>query len=99
LRAIAQVDLEERIHRNQPLRSLSKMSFAIIQVVMQRLEGQHKLRLLEDINKTMKLIRYEPRRFYLEVEQIGDLERPPMITIPEYRQKRGLPPLEEENAD
>jgi nucleotide-binding universal stress UspA family protein len=96
LRAIAQVDLEQRIHRNQPLRSLSKMSFAIIQVVMQRLEGHHKLRLLEDINKTMKLIRYEPRRFYLEVEQIGDRERPPMITIPEYRQKRGLPPLEEE---
>ena len=99
LRAIAQVDLEERIHRNQPLRSLSKMSFAIIQVVMQRLEAHHKLRLLEDINKTMKLIRYEPRRFYLEVEEIGDRERPPMITIPEYRQKRGLLPLEEENAD
>jgi glucosyl-3-phosphoglycerate synthase len=96
LRAIAQVDLEERIHRNQPLRSLSKMSFAIIQVVMQRLEGHHKLRLLEDINKTMKLIRYEPRRFYLEVEEIGVRERPPMITIPEYRQKRGLPPLEED---
>lgn len=99
LRAIAQVDLEERIHRNQPLRSLSKMSFAIIQVVMQRLEGHHKLRLLEDINKTMKLIRYEPRRFYLEIEEIGDRERPPMITIPEYRQKRGLPPLEEADAD
>ncbi len=47
----------------------------------------------------MKLIRYEPRRFYLEVEEIGDRERPPMITIPEYRQKRGLSPLEEENAD
>jgi nucleotide-binding universal stress UspA family protein len=99
LRAIAQVDLEERIHRNQPLRSLGKMSFAIIQVVMQRLEGHHKLRLLEDINKTMKLIRYEPRRFYLEIEEIGDRERPPMVTIPEYRQKRGLPPLEEGNAD
>ncbi len=103
LRAIAQVDLEERIHRNQPLRSLSKMSFAIIQVVIQRLEAHHKLRLLEDINKTMKLIRYEPRRFYLEVEKIGDRERPPMIVIPEYRQKRGLPPLEEgdeeDNAD
>jgi nucleotide-binding universal stress UspA family protein len=99
LRAIAQVDLEERIHRNQPLRSLSKMSFAIIQVVMQRLEAHHKLRLLEDINKTMKLIRYEPRRFYLEIEEIGDRERRPMITIPEYQQKRGLPPLEEENAE
>jgi nucleotide-binding universal stress UspA family protein len=99
LRAIAQVDLEERIHRNQPLRSLSKMSFAIIQVVMQRLEAHHKLRLLEDISKTMKLIRYEPRRFYLEVEEIGDRERPPIIAIPEYRKKRGLPPLEEENAD
>ena len=38
LNAIAQVDLEERVHRNQSLASLSQMSFAIIQVVMQRLQ-------------------------------------------------------------
>lgn len=96
LRAIAQVDLRERIHRNKPLPALSPMSFAIIQVVVRRLEDRHKIRLLEEINKTMNLIRYEPGRFFLETIEVRERERPPMITIPEYRQKRGLPPLEEE---
>jgi glucosyl-3-phosphoglycerate synthase len=90
LHAIAQVDLLKRIHHNQPLPSLSKMSFAIIQVVVRRLEERHKSQLLEDANKTMNLIRYEPRRFFLESLEIRERERPPMITLPEYRQKRGL---------
>ncbi len=51
---------------------------------------------LEEINKTMNLIRYEPGRFYLETIEVRERERPPMITIPEYRQKRGLPPMEGE---
>ncbi len=90
LNAIAQVDLLERIHHNQPLPSLSKMAFAIIQVVIRRLEDRHKIRLLEDFNKTMKLIRYGPGRYYLETVEIRERERPPMIEIPEYRKKRGL---------
>jgi len=97
LQAIAQVDLLERIHHNQSLPSLSRMSFAIIQVVVRRLEDRYKIHLLEEVNKTMNLIRYEPKRFYLEAVEIRERERPPMITIPEYRQKRGLLLLEEEN--
>lgn len=85
--SIAQVDLQERIHRNQELEALSKMSFAIIQVVIRRLEDRHKIQLLEEVNRSMKLIRYEPGRYYLEVEEIGDAERPPMITIPAYQEK------------
>jgi hypothetical protein len=38
LSAIAQVDLLERIHHNQPLEALSKMSFVILQAVMSKLE-------------------------------------------------------------
>jgi len=41
LRTIAQVDLLERIHRNQGLEALSKMSFAIIQVVLRKLESRY----------------------------------------------------------
>lgn len=85
--SIAQVDLQERIHRNQDLEALSKMAFAIIQVVIRRLEDRHKIRLLEEVNRSMKLIRHEPGRYYLEVEEIGDAERPPMITLPAYREK------------
>ena len=32
----------------------------------------------------MKLIRYEPGHIFLEVEEIAERERPPMIEIPEY---------------
>ncbi len=88
LSAIAQVDLRERIHRNKPLPDLSPMSFAIIQVVVKRLEERHKIRLLEDINKTMNLIRYAPGRYYLDQREVIEHERPPMIEIPEYQEKR-----------
>jgi glucosyl-3-phosphoglycerate synthase len=86
LSAIAQVDLQERIHHNQPLESLSKMSFAIIQSVVRRLERRYGMSILEDVNKTMKLIRYERGRLFLEIEEIAEQERPAMVELPEYRQ-------------
>ena len=86
LSAIAQVDLQERIHHNQPLESLSKMSFAIIQTVVRRIEKRYGTSLLEDVNKTMKMIRYGQKRLVLDVEEIAELERPPMMDVPEYRE-------------
>jgi glucosyl-3-phosphoglycerate synthase len=84
--AIAQVDLQERVHHNQPLESLSKMSFAIIQTVVRRIEKRYGIKLLEDVNKTMKLIRYGQQRLLLDVEEIAELERPAMIELAEYRE-------------
>jgi glucosyl-3-phosphoglycerate synthase len=88
LGAIAQVDLLERVHHNQPLESLSKMSFAIIQAVIRKLERRSGGSILEEVNRTMKLIRYEPSRFFLDIEEIAERERPPMIEIPEYQERR-----------
>ena len=82
--AIAQVDLQERIHHNQSLEALSKMSFAIIQAVMSKLESRFGQSIVENVNKTMKLIRYEKERFFLDVEQIAERERQPMLEIAEY---------------
>jgi glycosyltransferase involved in cell wall biosynthesis/nucleotide-binding universal stress UspA family protein len=90
LSAIAQVDLQERIHHNQPLEALSKMSFAIIQAVMRRLESRYGQNILENVNKTMKLIRYEQESFMLEIEEIAERDRPPMIELPEYRERLRL---------
>jgi glycosyltransferase involved in cell wall biosynthesis len=89
LDAIAQVDLQERIHHSQPLESLSKMSFAIIQTVIRRMERRYGIQMLEDVNTTMKLIRYGERRLLLDVDEIAELERPPMLEIEEYRQRFG----------
>jgi glucosyl-3-phosphoglycerate synthase len=86
LGAIAQVDLMERIHHNQPLEALGKMSFAIVQAVMRKLESRYGQSFLENVNKTMKLIRYEKERFFLDVEEIAERDRPPMLELPEYRE-------------
>ncbi len=90
LSAIGQVDLEERIHRNQPLLALSKMSYAILQVVIQRIGSRHQIELLNALNASMKLIRYSADEFHLDVAEIRDHERSPMIAIKEYRSKRGI---------
>lgn len=84
LGSIAQTDLEERIHRNQSLLSLSKMAFAIVQVVIQRLGDRNRLQLLEDVNTSMKLIHYSPAELFLEVQEVREHERPPIKTLPEY---------------
>jgi glucosyl-3-phosphoglycerate synthase len=91
LSSFGQVDLLERIHKNQSLSNLSKMSFAIIQTLIRKLEQRYGQAMLEDVNRTMKIIRYQPSEYYLTVEEIAELERPPMIEIPEYRQLRNLP--------
>jgi glucosyl-3-phosphoglycerate synthase len=89
LNAIAQVDLLERIHHNQHLEALSKMSFAIIQTVMRKLESRLGSAVLEDVNRSMKLIRYNAKGYSLDVEEIAERERPPMIEIKEYREGKG----------
>jgi nucleotide-binding universal stress UspA family protein len=89
LNAIGQVDLEERIHRNQSLMALSMMSFEIIQVVMQRIGRARHVELVNDLNRSMKLIRQVRTHFQLEVADIRPTERPPMVSLPEYRVWRG----------
>lgn len=88
LAAIGQTDLMERIHHNQSLEALSLMSFAIIQVLVHKIENREGLELLEDVNKTMKLIRYEDERYYLDVQEINEQARPPMTSLPEYRKQQ-----------
>lgn len=87
LEAIAQNDLEMRVHHNQSLVNLSKMSFAILQVFIARLESRYGVELLDKANRSMKLVIQEPERFALDVAEIGDRERPPMISLAAYREK------------
>lgn len=87
LGSIAQADLETRVHRNQSLLSLSKMAFAIIQVVMERLGDRDRIALAEEMNTTMKLIHYSPTELFLEVKEIRENERPPITSVPEYQRR------------
>jgi hypothetical protein len=85
LSAIAQVDLLERIHHNQTLEALSKMSFLILQAFLRKLERRYGQPLVEDVNRSMKLIRYTAGGYFLDVEEIPERERPPMIEVPAYQ--------------
>ena len=84
LAALGQVDLERRVHRNQELEGLSRMSFTILQAVMKRVEESHRTRLFAELGSTMKLPRSLRGRLSLEVIELADQERPPMLRIPEY---------------
>jgi hypothetical protein len=51
---------------------------------VRRLERRYERNFLEDVNKTMKLIRYDQDVLYLDVNEIAELERSAMVEIPEY---------------
>ena len=89
LGAIAQVDMKQRIHRNQTLLALSKMSFEILQVALRRVGEAHGERLWDEANSSIKLITPEDGgKLHLEMHDIIATERPPMATVPAYTSAR-----------
>ncbi len=89
LGAIAQVDMRQRIHRNQTLLALSKMSFEILQVALRRVGEAHGERLWDEANSSIKLITPEEGgKLHLEMHDIIATERPPMATMPAYISSR-----------
>jgi len=90
LSAIAQVDLKERIHHNQQLVALSKMSNMILQALFERLNDQQIIAMHGEPSRSMKLVREDGDQLYLDIEELSLVERPPMITVPAYRSARQI---------
>lgn len=90
LDAIAQVDMDERIHRNQSLESLRRMSYVILSVMVERSEQLGKLALFETLGRELHLVRKDGGHYMYATEQVHGAERPPMITVPEYQERRGI---------
>ena len=88
LPGVGQVDLERRIHRNQPLPNLSQMSYVILQGAIRKLEERHRIELLTEVGRGMKVINSGKDHFNLEVLEIGDGIRPPMASVPAYVERR-----------
>ena len=55
------------------------------------MEERRRARLFAELGSTMKLPRSGRGRLSLEVIELADHERPPMIRIPEYVEKRRGP--------
>lgn len=95
INSIAQVDMDVRVHRNQSIESLRRMSYVILSVLMRRSEQLGKLALFEDLGHELHYIRREAEGYLVDAEEIRGRERPPILTIPEYRSLYGI---EEDDA-
>ena len=87
LDAIAQVDLERRIHRNQDTKALGKMAFVIQKTFLTRLKKSNRIEMHTDMYD--KMIQYNLNRDQYQpdvIEMVGH-ERPPIDSIPAYREK------------
>lgn len=90
LEAFAQVDLDQRVHFNQATRALGKMSFGILRSFLRRIEEQGVVEGLPELSPILRQFQTQQKRFEQVEYEIQEEERPPMITIPEYREKRGI---------
>lgn len=91
LDAIAQTDLDQRVHRNQPTADLGKMSFGIQRAFIARLKSLGMIKGPAALNTILRQFQSRDGH-YEEIEHtIREEERPPMIEVPAYRKKRGLP--------
>ena len=89
MEVIGQVDLVERLHRNQPVPALGRMSFQILQAMFIRLQEQGKLKLLEDYRAEITQVDYKDGSYLLERKALKVEERPPMAEMEEYRRRFG----------
>jgi glucosyl-3-phosphoglycerate synthase len=88
--AIAQVDLDRRVHRNQDMQALGRMSFGILQAAFLQLAeegrpvpGNFATTLVQFSNQ---LVEYQP-----EPREIVTSRRPPIVTVDDYRRRRADP--------
>jgi glucosyl-3-phosphoglycerate synthase len=80
--AVAQVDLGVREHRNRPLEQLGPQALAVITTALRRAG-------LVDVDAPfVELLRYRADGA-LDAEPVEVRERPPIITVPEYRERFG----------
>jgi hypothetical protein len=86
---IAQVDLERRVHRNQEVQALGRMSFGILQAVF--------LRLVEEgraapgtYGTTLVQFSNQLREYHLEPREIVTTRRPPIVTVDGYLRRAAV---------
>lgn len=90
LEAFGQTDLDQRVHRNQTTAALGKMSFGILQSFLNRVERNGMLEKLPDLSHIHRQFQFRNNQYEQTTSKIIEEERPPMITIPAYREKFGL---------
>lgn len=84
---LAQVDLDRRVHRNQSVEALSRMSFGILLTFFNRLQKQSDCK-LDTVLHSFHIALEAKENVHQPIRtEILPIERPPMIEIEEYREK------------
>lgn len=84
---IAQVDLEQRIHRNQSTQSLGRMAFGIMQIIINKLSQYDKIDVKTKPQNILKQFIYDNEKYLFNEYIIKETERPPICTLNEYKNK------------
>ena len=92
LDVMAQVDLDRRIHRNQDTKALGRMAFAILKTFINRKIRMGLIDLKEELFDDMIQYNLVNNRYLPDILKIETHERPPIIEIPEYREKFNIEP-------
>lgn len=92
LDVMAQTNLDLRIHRNQHISSLGKMSFGIMQTFWSRLRQYKKIDQLVPESLLLRQMRLNGAEAELVETEITECERPPMEGIKAYKKKFGRQP-------
>jgi glucosyl-3-phosphoglycerate synthase len=87
LNVIGQCDLDVRIHRNQPIESLRTMSYRILKILLQRADDMGRIEIFQDISDSLQVITGVKNTYSIDKKKVWGIERPPMITIHEYRER------------
>lgn len=89
LDVMAQVDLEERTHRNRPIGELSRMAFAVLHSGMRRLARSGRLE--DTLRAAEGLFQFEPSNggYEMRSTDIEVRERPPAISVEGYESRPG----------
>ena len=90
LDVIGQCDLDVRIHRNQSIEALRSMSYRILKILLQRADDMGRIEIFQDISDSLQIITGVKNVYSIEKMKVWGTERPPMITVREYRKKRDI---------
>ncbi len=90
LDAFAQTDLDQRVHRNQETISLGKMAFGILQTFFHRLKAYGMMTDIPELSTILRQFQAHDEIFESIEQEIIEEERPPMITVSEYKKKQGI---------
>ena len=90
LSAFAQTDLDQRVHMNQATIDLGRMAFGILQTFLSRMKAMGLMSDLPEFQNILRQFQAHNQEFETIEHRIVEEERPPMLTVPEYRKKMGL---------